>query len=119
MVRRLLPFLVPLTVILAACAPYGPPLDPWTGPAAPWGDPFVPADERGRADPREGVAHKKVAAKQEHTLLIAHDGSECQVSPERWKKIAVGDALWCYWRVEDGGVRRPAPAAPAADSPSS
>lgn len=106
MARALL--LVLLVAILASCSyPYGRIDDPWGDPwRRPLGDPRSPSYEREH-DPREGVAHKKVAAKQEHTLLFAHDGSECQVSPERWKKIAVGDALWCYWRIEDGGVKRP------------
>lgn len=101
---RALPILL-LVATLASCAyPWGRARDPW---GDPWGDPRVPSAERERRDPREGVARKKVTAKQEHTLLVAYDGSECQVSPERWKKIGVGDALWCYWRVEDGGLERP------------
>lgn len=105
---RALPIVL-LVAALAGCAyPYGRVRDPWGDPwRDPWGDPRVPSSESERRDPREGVARKKVTDKQEHTLLVAYDGTECQVSPERWKRIAIGDAVWCYWRLEDGGLERP------------
>lgn len=83
--------LVSLLGLAVGCYPIGSPDPSYPGP----GDSFA-----GRRDLREGLSRKKVADKVEHTLLVAVDRSECQVSPERWKKIEIGDAVWCYWRVE-------------------
>ncbi|MGH7539926.1 MAG: hypothetical protein ACRELC_02900 [Gemmatimonadota bacterium] len=96
-----------LAALGAACASpfggYGPVADPWDPRYPYYGDPYYDEERR---DPREGLARKKVSDKVEHTLLVAVDGSECQVSAGRWKRVEVGDAVWCYWRMEDGGVGR-------------
>lgn len=48
-----------------------------------------------------GLERKPLAGKREPTLLIAHDGSSCATTRNRWERARPGDRVWCVW---SGGV---------------
>jgi len=53
------------------------------------------------AGARTGPGVKRVAAKQPPSLLLAADGTGCDVSPDRFRDTAVGDMVNCPdWRAD-------------------
>lgn len=61
---------------------------------------------------------KTVSAKAEPVTLVALDRTECTVTPSKFEKTEIGDAVWCAWRSRDGtqppgavGVGGPVPEA--------
>jgi hypothetical protein len=43
------------------------------------------------------LGRKPVTGKREPAYLIAVDGTECTVSKKKFKKVKVGDAVFCLW----------------------
>lgn len=43
------------------------------------------------------LGRKPVTGKREPAYLIAVDGTECTVSTKKFKKVKVGDAVFCLW----------------------
>ena len=43
------------------------------------------------------VGSKAVAGKQPPNLLIAHDGSQCTVPPQKYAQVALGRPMVCIW----------------------
>jgi hypothetical protein len=61
----------------------------------------VPAGAAAVSTMRTGPGVKKVVAKRPPELLLAADGSGCDVSPERFRDTPVGALLDCPdWRAE-------------------
>jgi hypothetical protein len=50
------------------------------------------------------LGRKPVSAKREPTYLIAVDGTECTVSIKKFKKVKVGDAVFCLWSSPAAGL---------------
>ena len=82
--RRALP--LALTLSLASCIRLG-------------GQPGLPgAEGPSVSTPNRGLMRKRVAAKEEPNLLLAHDGTSCPVTAERYRDVAVGEHVVCVWQ---------------------
>ena len=44
------------------------------------------------------LSEKAVHGKEPKTILVAHDGSRCQVTEKRYRETAVGEKVWCVWQ---------------------
>jgi hypothetical protein len=45
-----------------------------------------------------GIGFKQVTDKREPAYLVAMDGTECTVSREAFRKVRVGESVFCVWR---------------------
>ena len=48
--------------------------------------------------PTRGLFRKRVTGKQAPNLLLAHDGTSCAVTAERYRDVEVGDHEVCVWQ---------------------
>lgn len=71
----------------------------WMGGGPPPGNAVPQPDDDGR--PLFGPGLKGVVAKREPTYLIAGDATECTVSPERFRRVEIGERVFCTWRLPD------------------
>ena len=82
--------------------------NPWTrrpsGPPTPGrvgGTPALPSPDQPTVQVPPSapsrVWRKTVAAKKVPTRLVANDGTVCEVSEERYARVALGDLVWCIW----------------------
>lgn len=46
---------------------------------------------------RAAISQKVVSGKDEPTTLIAHDGSTCTVTAQKFRETAIGEKVWCAW----------------------
>jgi hypothetical protein len=53
--------------------------------------------KRGKT-PTSGLERKRVTGKQAPNLLLAHDGTSCAVTEERYRDVEVGDHEVCPWQ---------------------
>lgn len=81
---------------LASCIRLGGKLDePRSGvPGAEGTSTSIP---RGGTATR-GLLRKRVTGKQAPNLLLAHDGTSCAVTAERYREVEVGDHEVCVWQ---------------------
>jgi len=55
----------------------------------------------GVSTARTGPGRKKVVAKRPPALLLAEDGTGCDVAPDRFRDTAIGALVDCHdWRAE-------------------
>lgn len=48
------------------------------------------------------LGSKRVYGKQPPNRLLAHDGTSCIVSREKFENTAIGTSIWCVWTDLDG-----------------
>jgi hypothetical protein len=53
----------------------------------------------GSSDGQPGYAVKLVRAKQAPAEVVGDDGSLCRLTPERFRKVDVGEWLACEWTI--------------------
>ena len=46
-----------------------------------------------------GLARKAVHGKQDPVTLVAADGTRCPVTEKRYRETAIGEVVWCQWRL--------------------
>ena len=80
---------------LASCIRLGGKLgEPRSGIPGAEGTTSIP--KGGRAT--HGLFRKRVTGKQAPNLLLAHDGTSCAVTAERYREVEVGDHEVCVWQ---------------------
>jgi len=50
---------------------------------------------------RPALGPKRVQGKQPPNRLLAHDGTSCLVSREKYEKTTIGTSIWCVWTDTD------------------
>jgi hypothetical protein len=71
----------------------------------------LPLPGSGPRASHERLGWKAVVEKREPGILLAVDGTECQVAEERFERVEVGDSVFCHWREGRGRatLRSPGP----------
>jgi len=53
---------------------------------------------RVKGAPTTNLQRKQVVDKKEPGYLIATDGTTCTVDPDRFKKVQLGERVFCVWQ---------------------